>query len=84
MPVGHSFVGAEDFSGSIGKGIDLGNACDIGFYEALKYFQEDPDIKIIAIHMEGLGEGKEFLSLAHEVAKKNQLSCLKQPLLKQV
>ncbi len=71
------FVGAEDFSGSIGKGIDLGNACDIGFYEALKYFQEDPDIKIIAIHMEGLGEGKEFLSLAHEVAKKKPIILLK-------
>lgn len=71
------FVGAQNFSGSIGKGIDLGNACDIDFYDALKYFREDPDIKIIAIHMEGLDEGKQFLSLANEVAKKKPIILLK-------
>ena len=30
----------------IGKGIDLGNFCDIGFYDALKYFADDPDTTI--------------------------------------
>ena len=71
------FVGAQEFSGSIGKGIDLGNACDIGFYEALKYFREDPDIKIIAIHMEGLNEGAKFLSLASEVTKEKPVILFK-------
>ena len=66
---GIHFVGPQEFSGKIGKGIDLGNACDIGFYDALKYFGEDPDIEVIAIHMEGLNQGKEFLSLARKVVK---------------
>ncbi|UCF57850.1 MAG: CoA-binding protein [Deltaproteobacteria bacterium] len=66
---GIHIVGPPQFSGKIGKGIDLGNACDIGFYDALKYLGEDPDIKIIAIHMEGLNQGKEFLSLATRVVK---------------
>lgn len=70
-------IGALRFSGPIGKGIDLGNACDIGFCEALKYLGEDSDIKIIAIHMEGLSEGKEFLSLASRVGKEKPIIVLK-------
>jgi acyl-CoA synthetase (NDP forming) len=71
------FVGAREFSGTIGKGVDIGNACDIGFYEALKYLGNDPDIKIIAIHMEGLTKGKEFLYLAKKVVKKKPIIILK-------
>ena len=71
------FVGAREFSGTIGKGIDIGNACDIGFYEALKYLGNDSDISIIAIHMEGLTKGKEFLSLAKKVVKKKPIIILK-------
>ena len=66
---GIHFVGPRQFSGKIGKAIDLGNSCDIGFYDALKYFGQDPDIKIIAIHMEGLNQGKAFLDLARRVVK---------------
>ncbi len=71
------FVGAREFSGTIGKGIDIGNACDIGFYEALKYLGNDPEIRIIAIHMEGLIKGKEFLSLAKKVVKKKPIIIFK-------
>jgi acetyltransferase len=70
---GLQMVAPEQFSGKVGKGIDLGNACDIGFYDALEYFGQDPDIKIIAIHMEGLSRGKEFLSLAKQVGKKKPI-----------
>jgi acetyltransferase len=66
---GIHFVGPQMFSGRIGKAIDLGNACDVGFYDALAYFGQDPEIKIIAIHMEGLNQGKDFLSLAASVVK---------------
>lgn len=71
------FVGAEVFSGTVGKGIDLGNACDVGFCEALEYLGEDPDIRIIAIHMEGLSRGREFLSLASRVVKEKPIIMLK-------
>jgi acyl-CoA synthetase (NDP forming) len=71
------FVGAVEFSGTIGKGIDIGNACDIGFYDALRYLGEDQDIKIIAIHMEGLNQAKEFVSLAARVVKEKPIILLK-------
>jgi acetyltransferase len=66
---GIHFVGPAKFSGKMGKGVDLGNACDVGFYDALKYYAEDPDIKVIAIHMEGLNQGPDFLSLAGAIVK---------------
>jgi len=63
------FVGALKFSRNIGKGIDVGNACDVGFYEALKYLGEDPDIRIIAIHIEGLNQGQDFFELAGQIVR---------------
>ena len=70
---GIHMVGPRQLCGSIGKGIDLGNACDIGFYDALKYFGEDPDIKIIAIHIEGLNQGNDFLSLSGSVVQEKPI-----------
>jgi acetyltransferase len=66
-------VAPEQFCGEIGKGVDLGNACDVGFYDVLKYFGEDPGIEIIAIHMEGLNQPKEFLALASRVVKEKPI-----------
>jgi acetyltransferase len=70
---GIHFVGPRQFSGKIGKGIDLGNACDIGFYDALEYFGADPEIKVIAIHMEGLNQGTGFLAMARKVVREKPI-----------
>jgi acyl-CoA synthetase (NDP forming) len=70
---GIHMVAPAQFCGEIGKGVDLGNACDVGFYDALKYLGEDPGIEIIAIHMEGLNQGKEFLALASRLAKEKPI-----------
>jgi acetyltransferase len=70
---GIHMVAPAQFCGEIGKGVDLGNACDVGFYDALKYFAQDPAIEMIAIHMEGLTQGKRFLSLASKVVKEKPI-----------
>jgi acetate---CoA ligase (ADP-forming) len=71
------FVGAAVFTGQIGKGIDIGNACDIGFCEALEYMGDDSDTKIIVIHMEGLEQTRRFLSLAGRIAKQKPIIVFK-------
>jgi len=71
------FVGASVFTGQIGKGIDIGNACDIGFCEALEYMGDDPEIKIVAIHMEGLEQTRRFLTLAGRIAKQKPIVVFK-------
>lgn len=70
---GIHMVAPAQFCGEIGKGVDLGNACDVGFYDALKYFAEDPGIEIIVIHMEGLTQGKAFFDLASRVVKEKPI-----------
>lgn len=71
------FVGAANFSGQIGKGIDLGNACDVGFCEALQYLGDDPDTEIIAVHMEGLERTRDFLSSAARVSREKPVLVFK-------
>jgi len=60
-----------------GKVIDLGNACDIDLADALAYFEDDPDIKVIVLHIEGIREGKKFLRVANRVARKKPVIALK-------
>ncbi|MEW6033253.1 MAG: CoA-binding protein [Chloroflexota bacterium] len=60
-----------------GKVIDLGNACDVDFADSLEYLEHDPDIKVIALHIEGLRGGKRFFEVARRVANKKPLVALK-------
>lgn len=60
-----------------GKGIDLGNACDIGFIEGLQYFEDDSQTRVIALHIEGMKDPAGFTKMARRVAKKKPLVALK-------
>jgi len=71
------FVGTGNFTEKIGKGIDIGNGCDISFSECLACFEEDPAIEIITIHMEGLDQPKPFFSLASRIARKKPIVLFK-------
>lgn len=61
----------------IGKGIDLGNTCDIDFADALTYFEDDPQIQIIGLYVESIKNGKKFLEAAKRVARKKLILVLK-------
>jgi len=60
-----------------GKSIDLGNMCDVDFVEVLEYLEHDPEIKVIALHIEGLKDGKRFLQVATRVHQKKPVLVLK-------
>jgi acyl-CoA synthetase (NDP forming) len=68
------FVGSSLFTGMMGKGIDIGNGCDIDFADALDYFGQDEDIRVVFIHIEGLDHGRRFLEVARRV-------CLQKPVI---
>ncbi len=61
----------------IGKGIDLGNTCDIDFSDALIYFEDDPKIRVIGLYIEGIRNGKKFLETARRVSQKKLVLVLK-------
>ena len=52
-----------------GKGVDLGNASDLSFIEALSYFEKDPDIRVIVIYMEAISQVSEFIPLARRITR---------------
>lgn len=50
-----------------GKAIDIGNGCDVDFVDALEFFEDDPETRVIVIHMEGMKRGQEFLEIASRI-----------------
>lgn len=72
---GGFFEGFFDFVA--GKGIDLGNMCDVDYTDVLEYLEVDPDIKLIFLHIEGLKQGQRFLKVARKVCQKKPILALK-------
>ncbi len=70
------YVGSPELR-LVGKGIDLGNASDIDFADALEYFEQDSDVRVIALHTEGMRNTRRFLDIAGRVAQKKPIVALK-------
>ena len=60
-----------------GKTIDIGDCCDIDFADSLAYFEDDQDIKVVFLHMEGVSDGQRFFKTAKKVSKKKPVIALK-------
>ena len=61
----------------IGKGIDVGNTCDVDIADALEYFEQDAQVKVIVLHIEGINEGKRFKEVAQRVARVKPVLAMK-------
>jgi len=61
----------------LGKGVGLGNMCDIDFADVLEYLGRDPETRIIAVHMEGLRGARRFLEVAKRVQQGKPVLVLK-------
>ncbi|HWQ88794.1 MAG TPA: acetate--CoA ligase family protein [Desulfitobacteriaceae bacterium] len=70
-------VGSADLTAGMGVGIDIGNASDINFADVLSCFGQDPRIKIIDIHMEGIRGAGDFLEIAAQVSREKPILVLK-------
>ncbi|MFC1977591.1 acetate--CoA ligase family protein [Chloroflexota bacterium] len=69
------------FSGcnlNLSKLIDLGNKMDINEVDALEYLAQDPETKVIAIHLESIaGDARKFMRLLKDTAKEKPVIVLK-------
>ena len=70
------FVGFPEMA-FIGKGIDLGNACDVSFSEGLEYFENDSETRVVALHIEGMQDTKAFANISRDIARKKPILALK-------
>ena len=55
------------------KVVSIGNQSDLTFQDLLEYFASDTDTKVIALYIEGIKRGKEFLQLARQISKKKPI-----------
>jgi acetyltransferase len=53
-----------EFGFGCSKVVSAGNCSDIGWPDYLDYFRQDPDTKVILLHIEGLEDGQEFFRAA--------------------
>jgi len=53
----------------LNKFLSLGNKSDVAENEALAYLLQDPGTKAIYLYLEGLVDGRQLLSLAHQATK---------------
>ncbi|MHA1332355.1 MAG: CoA-binding protein, partial [Candidatus Hodarchaeales archaeon] len=55
----------------LGKALSIGNEANITLTDCLKYFEEDPDSKVIAMYIEGVKkDGRDFYEALVNLAKK--------------
>ncbi|MFA5688745.1 MAG: acetate--CoA ligase family protein [Kiritimatiellales bacterium] len=49
--------------------VGLGNQADVQAYDLIRYFRNDPDTRAIAIHIEGLKDGRRFMEEVRETVR---------------
>jgi len=62
---------------NLGKWVSIGNAASTGVLEILAHMGEDPQIKLIAIYLEGVADGLKLMKIGREVAKKKPVFIIK-------
>ena len=55
----------------------LGNEMDVTETDMLEFFAEDENVKVIAMYVEGIQDGRHFMQVAREVSKKKPIVFLK-------
>jgi acetyltransferase len=61
----------------IGKGLDIGNTCNVDFADCLEYFEHDPEVKVIVLHIEGMTDARRFFNVAKRVSRKKPVVAIK-------
>jgi acyl-CoA synthetase (NDP forming) len=59
------------------KVITIGNRMDVGELDLIEYLADDPATKVIVLYLEGVQNGRAFLSLAARVTRKKPILILK-------
>jgi acyl-CoA synthetase (NDP forming) len=72
-----SFYAMERYNLGCSKFANIGNAIDISFNEILEYYEKDIDSQIIALYLETIKDGINFLSNMKRVNKSKPVIVLK-------
>jgi len=75
--IGPHQVPLDDWAYPISKMCDLGNKCDVDEVDILNYLADDPETKVVAMHMEDVRNGPEFMRTARRLVACKPLLVLK-------
>lgn len=67
----------QDTQYGFSKVCDFGNKCDVDECDLLEYLAEDPETRVIAMHIEDVKDGQRFLETAKEAARKKPVLIIK-------
>lgn len=67
----------EDWGYPVRKICDLGNKCDVDETDILVYLADDPDTKVVAMHLEDVRDGPRFMDAARKLTARKPLVVLK-------
>jgi acetyltransferase len=70
MPLG-------DWGYPIGKMCDIGNKCDVDEVDVMEYLADDPQTKVVALHLEDVRDGRRFMEAARRLVARKPLVILK-------
>lgn len=68
---------AEELSFGFSKFVSYGNRCDVDEVDLIKYLEDDPQTKVITLYIEGLEEGRRFLTQAKKTVLKKPIIAIK-------
>jgi len=68
---------AEDQGVGISKFVSYGNRIDLDELELLPYFAQDPETKVVALYIESVKNGREFIRVINEFTKVKPLVIIK-------
>ena len=72
----HMFPYLESLQFNFGEGISLGNASSIDTIDAMEYFEERDDIKVISMYLEGMHRADKFIETAKRISLKKPIVAL--------
>ena len=68
---------AEELGFGFSKFVSYGNRCDVDEADLIKYLEDDPQTKVIALYIEGLKEGRRFLAQVKKTVLKKPIIAIK-------
>jgi len=75
--VGLAVKPMEELAYPVSKMCDIGNKCDVDESDVLNYLADDPETKVVAMHIENVKDGRRFMDAARKVVARKPLLILK-------
>jgi acyl-CoA synthetase (NDP forming) len=68
---------AKEFGLGISKFVSYGNGADLNELDLLRYMAEDPETQVVALYIESVTDGRDFMQAVHACAQRKPVVVIK-------